>query len=172
MQQAASPFRILHLEDSEPDHDLVVFALQREGFPATVTWVDNFTDFDEQLTAARFDAVLVDFNLPDCDSLDALRMVKARHPTTPIIIVSGAIGETAAINVLHEGASDYVLKDGLHRLRPALQRAIETKQYMLDKELSDARLRESQQPARSRNGSLACHRPEVEQVVIVEPLHV
>ncbi|HEY1102253.1 MAG TPA: response regulator [Burkholderiaceae bacterium] len=170
MQQAASPFRILHLEDSEPDHDLVVFALQREGFPATVTWVDNFTDFDEQLTAARFDAVLVDFNLPDCDSLDALRMVKARHPTTPIIIVSGAIGETAAINVLHEGASDYVLKDGLHRLRPALQRAIETKQYMLDKELSDARLRESQQ----RIAELARHLQtsiEAERTTIAREIH-
>ncbi|MES2423084.1 MAG: response regulator [Pseudomonadota bacterium] len=170
MHPAPPLFHLLHLEDSEPDHELVKFALEREGLPVTATWVDNFPAFKEQITARHFDAVLVDYHLPDCTALDALALVKVHQPTTPTIIVSGAIGETAAINVLHEGASDYVLKDGLHRLRPALQRAIEIQQHLLDKEEADAQLRESQQ----RITELARHLQtsiEEERTTIAREIH-
>lgn len=165
-----APFHILHLEDSEADHELVVFALQREGFAVQATWVDNFDAFAQQIASSHFDAILADYNLPDCTALDALRLAKTCHPTTPFIIVSGAIGETAAIGILHEGASDYVLKDGLHRLSPALQRAHEAKQNLLAREQADAKLRESQQ----RIAELARHLQtsiEAERTTIAREIH-
>lgn len=170
MPPGPAPFQILHLEDAEADHELVLFALQRDGLSVQATWVETCAAFREALERQPFDAVLADYNLPDCTALDALKLLKAKQPTTPFIIVSGAIGETAAIALLHEGASDYVLKDGLHRLRPALQRAIEASQNLIARETADRQLRESQQ----RIAELARHLQtsiEAERTAIAREIH-
>ncbi len=170
MDPAPHPLRILHLEDNPTDHELVRLALQRDGFPVVLTWVDNFESLARQLGSTRFDAVLADYRLPDCSALDAMRLTRSCDPTTPFIIVSGAVGETAAIQLLHEGANDYVLKDGLHRLKPALQRAIEAHQNLLAKQQADIRLQESQQ----RIAELARHLQtsiEAERTTIAREIH-
>lgn len=170
METAPPQLRILHLEDNPTDHELVRLALQRDGFPVALTWVDNFESLARQLGSTRFDAVLADYRLPDCSALDAMRLTHSCDATTPFIIVSGAVGETAAIQLLHEGANDYVLKDGLHRLKPALQRAIEAHQNLLAKQQADIRLQESQQ----RIAELARHLQtsiEAERTTIAREIH-
>src|SRR4051794_22410457 len=119
-------YRILHLEDSLLDAELVCEHLRRSDLACTVERAATRQDFVTALArGGPFDAILADYNLPDFDGLSALRMVRERAPTPPFIFVSGALGEETAIDALKEGATDYVLKHRLQRLPLALKRAID-----------------------------------------------
>src|SRR6185369_9082135 len=81
-------------------------------------------DFGAALERGEVDLVLADFALPSFDGMSALAMVRERHPDLPFVFVSGKLGEEAAIESLKSGATDYVLKNRLSRLVPAVQRAL------------------------------------------------
>ncbi len=116
--------RILHLED-EPDYSaLVQDLLKQEGVEADVVLVADREAFDATLARERFDIVLADYSLPDWTGLQALHLVRDKSPETPFLLVSGTIGEQAAIESLQAGATDYVLKQWPDRLVPAVRRAI------------------------------------------------
>jgi len=117
--------RILHLEDQPNDRELVRATLESEGIECRVVNVATEAEFVAELSAAAFDVVLSDFALPGFDGLSALRLVSSLAPETPFILVSGTLGEDAAIESLRSGATDYVLKDRLNRLGPALERALQ-----------------------------------------------
>ena len=117
--------RILHLED-EPDFSNLVHALlEREGYQVNLVLVDNLADFQKALASENFDVVLADYMLPTCNGLDALTKARAIYPETPFLLVSGTIGEQAAIESLRAGATDYVLKLWPERLVPAVRRAVQ-----------------------------------------------
>src|ERR1043166_2005738 len=112
--------RILHLED-EPDFaDLVKSLLEKEGIHVELVLVDNRNDFEAAVESAEFDCILADYLLPDYNGLDALKWVHRRRPELPFLLVSGTIGEDAAIESLKNGATDYVLKMKPERLVPAI----------------------------------------------------
>jgi PAS domain S-box-containing protein len=117
--------RILHLEDEPDFSDLVRALLEREGFTVQLVLVDNLPDFQKALAAESFDVVLADYLLPACNGLDALATARAESPDTPFLLVSGTIGEQAAIESLKAGATDYVLKLWTERLVPAVRRAVQ-----------------------------------------------
>ncbi|HVK54415.1 MAG TPA: EAL domain-containing protein [Burkholderiales bacterium] len=123
----ATTNRILLLEDDPADVELLLRALQSAAFPCTTTVVDSEPDFTFALDQFVPDIILSDFTLPEFDGLSALRIARNKCPDTPFIFVSGATGEQRAIEALTYGACDYVLKNNLMHLGPALRRAIQNK---------------------------------------------
>jgi phosphoserine phosphatase RsbU/P len=116
--------RILHLEDDPMDAELVQMTLSGEGVDCEVQVVARREDFGVALERGGIDLVLADFALPTFDGMSALAMVRKLHPDLPFVFVSGKLGEEAAIESLKSGATDYVLKNRLSRLVPAVQRAL------------------------------------------------
>lgn len=133
-----SHLRILHVEDSEDDATLVQRALKAGGLNASYTRVYDAASFSRALDETVWDLVISDFRMPSFDGLAALHILKERALEIPFIIVSGTIGEETAVEVMKAGASDYIMKDKLKRLAPAVQRELE--QFRVK-----ARLRESEQ---------------------------
>jgi PAS domain S-box-containing protein len=115
---------ILHLEDDPLDRVLVQSELEKAGLAYRITQVQTRDEFELALIQGTFDIILSDYRLPMFDGLSALRMVLEKSPDTPFIVVSGTIGEDAAIAALTKGATDYVLKEKMTRLGPAVRRAL------------------------------------------------
>ena len=116
--------RVLHLEDSELDHELARAHLRRGGLRVQLRRIDSEAEF---LAALDFDwdAIISDYNLPGFSGLVALDLLKARGLDVPFILVSGEIGEETAVEAMRNGASYYLLKNNLARLVPALLHAVE-----------------------------------------------
>jgi two-component system, cell cycle sensor histidine kinase and response regulator CckA len=119
-----SPLRILHLEDDPNDALLVESTLKAEGIACATTCVQDRDDFVAALQCGGIDLVLSDFSLPVFDGFSAIATVRAGWPELPVILVSGALGEERAVDSLKSGATDYVLKEHLFRLAPAVRRAM------------------------------------------------
>ena len=139
------PVRILHLEDSRVDHALVKFALQRSQLANEITLVDTLEDFRREAQSGQHDIVLADYHLPGFTGLDAWDVVCKLGIQVPFVILSGAIGETAAVDAMHRGVSDYLLKDSMHRLAHVVKRALEISDARKAKARADAELAESRQ---------------------------
>ncbi|MFH1196860.1 MAG: response regulator [bacterium] len=116
--------KILHLEDNDQDAELIRKKLFKEGMEFSITRASNQKEFFSAIDINNFDVILSDNSLPDFDGISALRYSKEHKPQTPFIFVSGTIGEERAVEALRWGASDYVNKDFLNKLLPAVQRVI------------------------------------------------
>jgi len=116
--------RILILEDLPSDAELMVYELRQAGIAHSYRQVADREHFVAALTEDCPDIILSDFYLPNFDGLEALTLAQATCPDKPFIFVSGVMGEEVAIDALKRGATDYVLKDRLSRLGPAVQRAL------------------------------------------------
>ena len=116
--------RILHLEDSPNDAELIIGKLEEGGFACDVKLVQSRDNYSQALKEGCFDLIMADYTLPSFDGMTALAMARESCPDTPFIFVSGTIGEERAIAALREGATDYVLKNDLARLAPAVSRAL------------------------------------------------
>lgn len=119
-----SQLHILHLEDDPHDADLVRLALEQERVVCVITPVNSRATFIAALEKVEFDLVLADFSLPGFNGLSALALLKKKLPEIPFILLSGTVGEEKAIESLKSGATDYVLKQRLTRLVPAVRRAM------------------------------------------------
>ena len=119
------PLRILHLEDNPNDAKIVRAVLETEGIPCVTTCVRTEDAFVAALERGAIDLVLSDFSMPGFDGLAATKIVHARWPSIPFIFVSGTLGEQRGEEALKSGATDYVLKDDLVRLAPAVRLAME-----------------------------------------------
>jgi hypothetical protein len=120
-----SPLQILHLEDNPSDAALVQSTLETGGISCAISWVQNRDDFLAALEHGGIDLILSDFSLPMFDGLSAAKIARAKYPSIPLIIVSGTLGEEQAIDSLKSGATDYILKERLARLVPAVRRAMQ-----------------------------------------------
>jgi signal transduction histidine kinase len=123
--EAASPIRLLVVEDSELDFDLLTATLARDGPPLRAERVEDETGMREALERGPVDAVLTDHNLPRFDSFAALKLAKAADPDLPVRVVSGEMSEDLAVAALHAGADDFILKSRLFRVGPALTRSLQ-----------------------------------------------
>lgn len=131
--------RILQVEDSLTDAELVQRELQQDGLVFEVLRVHDQESYLEALKTPP-DLVLSDFALPEFDGLTALGLLKQHHPDVPFILVSGAIGEDLAVAAMREGAADYLLKDRLSRLGTAVRSAISQAQLRRDNRALEERL--------------------------------
>lgn len=117
--------RVLLLEDSRADAELSLAALAAARLECEADIATGREEFERCYAAGRYDVVLADYNLPGYTGLDALARVRREDPLQPFIVVSGALGEERAVAALRAGATDFVLKDNLVRLAPAMVRALE-----------------------------------------------
>jgi PAS domain S-box-containing protein len=133
MKNLNRPLQILLVEDSENDALLLELAIQRSGAKCVCRRVETAAEMAAALQAQEWDAIIADYVLPHFDGLAALALVKERGMDVPFIIVSGHITEDTAVAAMKAGAHDYVMKDKLARLAPAIAR-----------EMRDAQVRRSQ----------------------------
>jgi sigma-B regulation protein RsbU (phosphoserine phosphatase) len=138
------PLRILHLEDDPGDVELVQATLEEEGIEFETVVVATREEFSAELEKGDVDLILADFALPAFDGMSALAIVREKHPELPFIFVSGRLGEEAAIESLRNGATDYVLKNRLSRLAPAVNRALSEAQERAELRRAEQGLRESE----------------------------
>jgi len=118
------PFRILILEDRASDAGLMEFELQEANIPFISKRVTTEADFVRSLHEFSPDLILSDYDLPQYDGSLALFWAKALCSQTPFILVTGAIDEKIAKNIINEGANGYVMKSQLHELVPAVRRSL------------------------------------------------
>jgi len=116
--------RILYLEDTDYDVDLVREYLEEDGIVFDLIHVKTKEDFINALKEEELDIILADFSLPSFDGLEALDITQQLISDIPFIIISGVMGEELAIEALKSGATDYVLKQRLSRLVPSISRAL------------------------------------------------
>lgn len=135
-----SAIRILHLEDSAVDHALLRRALQRSGLEFLIEHVETLADFVLATSSSSFDAIVADYRLRGFTAIDAWETLRTQVNAPPFILLSGAIGESAAVAAIKLGMSDYLQKDDLGKLAPVILRAIELQQTRLAKDRADAEL--------------------------------
>jgi len=116
--------RVLIVEDSENDTILLLKELSKAGYTPQHRRVETAVEMSDALEAESWDIVISDHLMPNFTSLDALKLLHTRGLDLPFIIVSGQIGEEAAVDAMRAGANDYVMKGNLNRLVPAIQREI------------------------------------------------
>ena len=107
----APALRILMLEDTPTDAELAQHELRKAGMAFTAQRVESRDAFIQALHDFRPDIILSDFTLPGFNGLEALEIVRQAHPEVPVIMVTGALRDTDAVELIHAGARDYVLKD-------------------------------------------------------------
>jgi PAS domain S-box-containing protein len=117
--------RVLHLEDSLRDAELVHHRLAVDGVSCDIALATDRDGFEAALARETFDLIISDYNLPGYDGITALKWAQESQPDTPVIIISGTMGEEEAVKCLKIGATDYLLKEHLDRLVPAVQRALQ-----------------------------------------------
>jgi PAS domain S-box-containing protein len=119
-----SHLNVLIVDDSEDDTILIVRALEKEGFNLSFKRVDNGPTLDAALDEGSWDLILSDYSMPAFNAAKALAICQNKIFDAPFIIVSGRIGEEVAVEMMRAGASDYVMKDDLARLAPAINREL------------------------------------------------
>jgi PAS domain S-box-containing protein len=120
----AKPLHVLIVEDQEDDAQLMVRVLAKGGYAPLFERVDTAEALRKALREKPWDLVLCDYSLPQFNALDALALLKEEGLDLPFILVSGAIGEETAVATMKAGAHDYIMKDKLQRLPPAVEREI------------------------------------------------
>ena len=114
------PLRLLLVEDSEDDAELILMELERAGFLLQCKRLETEEEFITALDEAGWDIIISDFQMPQFDGLRAFSIYKDRGIDTPFIFVSGALGEDRAVEAMRAGARDYLLKGNLARLTAAV----------------------------------------------------
>jgi hypothetical protein len=137
--------KILCLEDVEPDAIIIREQLTSEGIAVEFDHVTNENEFTRMLSSKRYDIVLSDYNLPGFNGIAALMLSRKICPDVPFICISGTIGEDLAVELLHLGASDYILKDRLFKLPSSIQLALDEYEVKKAKILAENELNESRE---------------------------
>jgi PAS domain S-box-containing protein len=132
------PVRVLHLEDDAGDAELVQVIIESASMMCQITHVQAGDEFGEALRQGGYDLILADYRLPTYDGMSALRLARQLTPDIPFIFVSGTMGEDAAIEGMREGATDYVLKQKLSRLVPAVRRALTEVENLQERKRTEA----------------------------------
>jgi PAS domain S-box-containing protein len=136
--------RILHLEDSPRDAELIQGQVAASGLACDFVHVDTQQGFEAALAGDVFDLILLDYNIAGYDGRAALQLTQRSRPDVPVIVVSGTIGEEAAVECLHLGATDYILKQRPARLVPAVRRALDDAEAQRRQRAAESALQESQ----------------------------
>jgi len=139
-----TPLRILILEDSLSDTELMLYELRQTGLEFEWQRVETEPDYLARLDAG-FDVILSDFYMPQFEAMRALRLLQERGLDIPFIIVTGSISEEVAVECMKQGAADYLLKDRLVRLGQAVMNVVQEKKLRDEKRQAEAALQESEE---------------------------
>ncbi|MGH1590132.1 response regulator [Methylobacterium phyllosphaerae] len=147
---ATAPLRILHLEDSDLDAELIEAELENLGHPVVIERVMTRDAFAAAAVADRHDLILADYVLPTFDGVSALGIARAQCPDTPFVFCSGTLGEDVAVEALKNGATDYVTKQRLDRMTRTVVRALAEARARADKRAAEAALQALNQTLEAR----------------------
>ena len=147
--QTGTPLRALILEDSQDDLELLLLHLRHSGFDVNPTQVEKKDEFHAALCNGNYDVVFADYHLPNWTGIEALRELRQLGKDIPFLLVTGTLGEEAAVECIKQGANDYVLKEHLSRLPGALSRALSEKALRDERSKAEEALRISE--ARNRD---------------------
>ncbi|MBN1230430.1 MAG: HD domain-containing protein [Anaerolineales bacterium] len=156
---------ILFIEDNSFDVELILYELRRSKIQANYKRVETRIEFLESLKD-EIDIILADFTLPQFSALQALDLMKENHLDIPFIVVSGTISEETAVDCIKKGANDYLLKDRLTRLVPAIEQAVQEKALRHEKSRAESDLFESEE----RYRTLIENSPEA--IIVVRDLEI
>jgi signal transduction histidine kinase len=146
--------RFLHLEDNLLDAELIETKLKEHWPGCSVTLAVNEVEFSHAIASNGIELILADYSLPGFSGMEALRIASAMAPEIPFIFVSGSMGEEIAIESLKSGATDYVLKNRLARLLPAISRALQERDARLKRKEAEELLAANQLQLEELNSSL------------------
>ncbi len=139
------PLKVLIVEDNEDDAVMLVRALKRGSFEPIYTRVDNAEDLRAALSGSSWEIIICDHAMPQLDSFAALTIVKEMGLDLPFIVVSGVIGEEVAVAAMRAGAHDYLMKDKLLRLVPAIERELQEAEGRRQRQQAEEALRTSEE---------------------------
>src|SRR5262249_37633897 len=154
VREGTGQIRLLLLEDSLADLELIQLELRASGFPAQFTHADGKEKFLQLLEEEEFDAIISDFRLPNWTGLAALSEVRAARKDGPFLLVTGTMGEEAAVECIKQGVSDFVLKEHIGRLPEALRRALREKELQREAMRAHEALEESELRVREQFAEL------------------
>src|SRR5712692_3738778 len=140
----ATPLRVLIVEDSEDDALLLIQDLRRAGYDPAFGRVDSASAMRAALDAQPWDVVIADYTMPRFGALAALALLRDTDLDLPFIVVSGNIGEELAVDAMKAGAHDYIMKDHLARLAPAIERELRDAADRAEHRRLEERLRQAQ----------------------------
>jgi DNA-binding NarL/FixJ family response regulator len=146
--------RILVLEDVPTDAELILFELTEAGTIFIPMCVADRASYLKALDEFSPDIILSDYSLPSFDGISALKIAVSKCPDVPFIFVSGALGEETAIELLKQGATDYVLKSRLSRLAPAVARALQEVEERRERKAAEEALKKREQALELKTRSL------------------
>lgn len=144
------PIKLLLVEDQESDAALEIRQLERAGYQVEWTRVENEAEYQAALAGQPWDLILADYHLPTFDAPAALAVLQETGQDIPFIVVSGAIGEETAVDLMRSGASDYLLKGKLARLGPAVERELAEAQVRRERVGAYQALREKMEESQKR----------------------
>ncbi len=137
------PIQILLVEDNDDDAELIVHEFQRNGFDPTPFRVETEAAFRGALESQAWDVVISDYSMPTFSGMRALNILRESYPHLPFILISGTIGEEAAVDIMKAGANDYVMKNKLARLIPAVRRELRESRERKVNARNEAKLRKT-----------------------------
>ncbi|TDJ08500.1 MAG: response regulator [Deltaproteobacteria bacterium] len=137
--------RLLIIEDSEDDAELLVRKVTKSGYKIKYTRVESEKEMKSALQQEVWDLIISDYSLPNFTGLSAINLINQLNIDIPFIIVSGAIGEDIAVEAMKAGAHDYIMKDNLARLSPAIERELREAKIRNERKQAISALRESEQ---------------------------
>ncbi len=138
------PLRVLIVEDSEDDAEIIVYQLERGGYAPIYQRVDNAAAMTLALEQQQWDIVLADHSLPRFSGIAALALLQEKGLDLPFIIISGSIGDEIAVAAMKAGAHDYLMKGNLSRLVPAIERELQEATSRRERQQIQSELRESE----------------------------
>jgi len=150
----ARPVRILHVEDSALDQALLRRSLQHGALACHITAVDTLAAVRQALASAPFDLLLADYYLKGFTGMDVWQMVRAGAAAPPFVLLSGAIGEEAAVDAMRQGISDYVFKRDMRRLPQVIAQVLRMQRARQEKARAVAELAESEKRLAALTGHL------------------
>lgn len=140
-ESSSRELAILAVEDVQDDVELIRLQVRRDGYVPVVRRVDHAAAMRAALAERRWDVITADYRMPHFDTAAALAIRSEVDPDLPFIVVSGSIGESAAVSAMKAGASDYVMKDNLARLVPAIERELRDAEVRRARRRADEELR-------------------------------
>jgi two-component system, NarL family, sensor histidine kinase UhpB len=165
-----SELNLLLLEDDPSDADLIQKLLKRSGIGFKAVVASDEDEFLKALDQHTFDAVLADNALPQYSSVEALKIIKEKNPFTAFILVTGTVSEEFAVNIIKQGADDYILKTNLTRLPSAISKTVESKKIQREKKSAENEMQELNEQLRNLAAHLQNVREE-EQTRISREIH-
>ncbi len=138
------PLRLLLVEDSEDDALLLERELKRGGYEPTTKRVQTEKDMSAELQAGEWDIVISDYVMPKFSGMDAFRVLKDSGLDLPFIMISGKMGEETAVDAMRAGVHDYIVKDKMARLIPAIQRELREAEVRRERKIAQEALQESE----------------------------